>query len=343
MKAKDLAERLQGRLEGDPEAEFRFPCLIEDPHPDGVAFLIDPRREQEGQVSVLVTRRPPEKVKARAVIYVEDPQEALIETLELFVQPDWSASPGIHPQALVDPNAQLDSGVSIGPFSVIEAEVSIGPKTHIASHVFIGRGARIGRQCRIYPHVFIAPGSIIGDRVTIYPGAIIGRMGFGFIQRDGQYIRIPHVGRVVIEDDCEIGANTCIDRASIGETRIRKGTKIDNLVQIAHNVTIGENTVIAGQSGMAGHVKIGNHVVIAGQVGIADHLEIGDGAILTAQAGITTDVPPGAVYSGHYARPRREFLKAQALFYKLPELFAIVQKLRERLENEERNNAPSTD
>jgi len=343
LKARDLAKRLDGRLEGDPETEFQFPCLIEDPDPDGVAFLIDPRREREGKVAVLVTRRPPEKIQARAIIYVEDPQWALVQTLSLFERPDWQATPGVHPQASVDPSAHLGHDVSVGPFTVLEAGVRIGDGTQIASHVFIGQEAQIGKACRIYPHVFIAPGSVIGDRVILYPGAIIGRMGFGFIQRDGRYVRIPHVGRVVIEDDCEIGANTCIDRASIGETRIRKGTKIDNLVQIAHNVSIGEHTVIAGQSGMAGNVKIGNHVVIAGQVGIADHLEIGDGAILTAQAGITTPVPPGAVYSGHYARHRREFLKAQALFYKLPELFAMVQKIKDQLEHETRNNPQKPD
>jgi len=343
LEAKDLAERLQGRLEGDPETEFHFPCLIEDPDPQGVAFLIDPRREREGEVAVLVTRRPPEKVRAKALIYVEDPQWALVQTLMLFVHPDWDAPAGVHPQALVDPTVRLGTGVSVGAFSVLEAEVQVGDQTQIASQVFIGRGTQIGEHCRIYPHVFIAPGSRIGNRVTIYPGAVIGRMGFGFIHRNGEYIRIPHIGRVVIEDDCEIGANTCIDRASIGETRIRRGTKIDNLVQIAHNVTIGEHTVIAGQSGMAGNVKIGNHVVIAGQVGIADHLEIGDGAILTAQAGITTNVPPGAVYSGHYARNRREFLKAQALFYKLPELFSMVQKIKERLDHETRDHTQSPD
>jgi len=333
LKAKDLANLLNGKIEGDAEAEFTHPVPIDKPQLDGVAVLIDPRREVEGKLAVLITKSKPSKLNAKAIIYVDDPEVALIKTLSFFVEEDFFFTDGIHPWAVIHPDSQVSSDVSIGPFTVVSQGVSIAKGVKIGTHVFIGPGVKIGEQSTVYPFVYLGTGSVIGKRVVIYPGAVIGRPGFGFFRRDGKLVRIPQVGSVVIEDDCEIGANTCIDRASIGETRIRRGTKIDNLVQIAHNVVIGEDTVIAGQTGLAGNVKVGKRVTMAGQVGIADHKTIGDDVILTAQAGITSNVPDGAIYSGHYARERREFLKAQALFYKLPELFETVKKLKRLLDD----------
>lgn len=343
MKAKELTDLLDGKLEGDPDAEFTHPVPIDKPEPGGVAILIDPKREKEGELSVLITKVKPSKLNAKAVIYVDDPESALIKTLSLFVEDDFFFTDGIHPRAVIHTDAQISKDVSIGPFTVVSRGVHIGKEVKIGTHVFIGPGVKIGDQVVVYPFVYLGAGTVIGNRVVIYPGAVIGRPGFGFFRKGGKLVRIPQVGRVVIEDDCEIGANTCIDRASIGETRIGKGTKIDNLVQIAHNVVIGQDTVIAGQTGLAGNVKVGNRVTMAGQVGIADHKTIGDDAILTAQAGITSNVPHGAIYSGHYARERKEFLKAQTLFYRLPELFETVKKIKRLLNDTKTDNPKKTD
>lgn len=343
MKAKELSDLLNGKLEGDPEAEFTHPVPIDKPEPDGVAVLIDPRREVEGQLGVLVTKVKPLKLNPGAIVYVEDPEIALIRTLSLFVEDDFFFTDGIHPLAVVHPDSTISDDVSIGPFTVVSQGAKIGKNVKIGTHVFIGPGVKIDRESIIYPFVYLGAGTEIGKGVVIYPGAVIGRPGFGFFRKNGKLVRIPQVGKVVIEDECEIGANTCIDRASIGETRIGRGTKIDNLVQIAHNVVIGEDTVIAGQTGLAGNVKVGKRVTMAGQVGVADHKTIGDDAILTAQAGITSNVPPGAIYSGHYARGRKEFLKAQTLFYRLPELFETVRKLKELLNDTKTDNSEKTD
>jgi UDP-3-O-[3-hydroxymyristoyl] glucosamine N-acyltransferase len=214
---------------------------------------------------------------------------------------------------------------------VIASGVEIGAGTVLAAQVFVGANVRIGRDCRIYPHVTLREGTALGDRVTVHAGAVIGADGFGYARDGARHVKIPQVGRVVLGDDVEIGANVTIDRATLGVTRIGRGTKIDNLVQIAHNVRIGEDTVIVAQVGISGSSEIGSRVTIAGQVGIVDHVRIGDGAIVGAQAGVTKDVHDGAIVLGSPAAPHLEFKRQLAATARLPQLGKALRALEERL------------
>ncbi len=336
MKTAELAQILGARLEGDPHREIQGVALPQEGGADRLVFLLDPKRPLKTPVGAVVAREPLPVEGVGAWLLVPDPRAAMVPVLARFRKPEWHQE-GIHPQARVSPEAHLAEGVSVGAFAVVEAGARIGQRTRIGPGVFVGPEVEIGEDCVIYPGVYLGRGTRIGHRVRIEPGAVIGREGFGFVQVEGRFVRIPQVGRVVIEDDCEIGANTCIDRATIGETRIGRGTKVDNLVQIGHNVVIGPNTVIAGQTGIAGSVVVGEGVLMGGQVGIADHVRIGDRAILTAKAGIISDVPDGAVYSGPYARDRGLFLRAMSLFFKLPDLARRLRALEREIQRRKRN------
>jgi UDP-3-O-[3-hydroxymyristoyl] glucosamine N-acyltransferase len=229
---------------------------------------------------------------------------------------------GIHASAHVDASASLDGGVSIGPNAVVERDAVIGARTRIDAGVIVGAGVRIGRNCRLYPRVVLYPGTELGDRVIVHAGAVLGSDGFGYVRDDttGEYTKFPQQGRLIIEDDVEIGANTTIDRGALEETRIGRGTKLDNLVHVGHNVSIGRNVVIAAQTGISGSSTIGDGAIVGGQVGIADHVEIGPGAILGAQAGIPSGKRihgPGIVFWGTPARPIKDYLKELATLARL--------------------------
>jgi UDP-3-O-[3-hydroxymyristoyl] glucosamine N-acyltransferase len=239
--------------------------------------------------------------------------------------------PGVHEGAAVDESTTLAEGAAVLPHSYVGKNVSIGKNTVVHPFAYVGEDVEIGQNCEIHPLVYVGNRTEIGDRVIVFPGAILGGDGFGFAREDDKYIRIPQLGRVVIEDDCEIGACATIDRATLGETRIRRGTKIDNLVMVAHNVEIGEDSVIAGQSGIAGSSRIGSGAVLAGQVGIADHLEIADGVIITAKTGVAKNILKRGVYSGYFARERAEVLKAQSIYYRLPGLLERIKRIEKEL------------
>jgi UDP-3-O-[3-hydroxymyristoyl] glucosamine N-acyltransferase len=229
---------------------------------------------------------------------------------------------GVHPSALVASRASLSEDVSVGPGAVIDADAVIGAGTSIDAGVVVGRGVRVGRHCHLYPRVVLYPGTELGDRVIVHAGAVLGSDGFGYVRDNatGEYTQFPQQGRLVIEEDVEIGANTTIDRGALEETRIGRGTKLDNLVHVGHNVTIGRNVVIAAQTGISGSSTIGDGAIIGGQVGIADHVEIGAGAILGAQAGIPSGKRihgPGIVFWGTPARPIKEYLKELATLARL--------------------------
>ncbi len=333
MKARELSEILKGKLEGDAEVPVRKPVPLEEAGKEDLSFLISPDLEnklESKEIGILISKQRPSKIRPRALILVENPQKAMIRVLSMF---EWreSINPGISPLADVAEDAELDENVTIMPFVRIGKGAKIGRDTLICSFTYIGDGATIGESCTIFPGVYIGPGTVIGNRVIVQPGAIIGADGFGFYREGGVYHKIPQIGKVVIEDDCEIGANTTIDRATMGETRIGRGTKIDNLVQVGHNVKIGENTVIAAQTGIAGSTVIGKNVMMGGQVGIADHLRVGDGTIITAKSGIISNLEPGKIYSGPYARERATFIRCQALFYRLPEIVARLKKLEDSI------------
>lgn len=337
MKTKELATLLEAKLEGNPELEI---LSIKPPDEAGekdLVFLFEPGKIKfvSKKVGCLVASSIPSNIEASTYLIVRDPRSAFLKMLQLFEKkPEFTA--GISQEAFIGENTEIRKGAIILPFAYIEKNVRIGTKTVVFPFVYIGEGAKVGENCIIYPYVYIGPQVNIGNRVIIHPGAVIGSEGFGYQKTDKGYEKIPQIGNVIIEDDCEIGSNTTIDRATVGETKIGKGTKIDNLVQIGHSVKIGENTVIAAQCGVAGSTKIGKWVVLAGQVGIADHLEIGNGVIATAKSGISRSVPKGQVVSGLYARERALYLKAQSLFYRLPEILARIENIEKEIEKWEK-------
>ncbi|MBI2563793.1 MAG: UDP-3-O-(3-hydroxymyristoyl)glucosamine N-acyltransferase [candidate division NC10 bacterium] len=239
--------------------------------------------------------------------------------------------PGIHPTAVVAADARVAPSASVGPLTVVGSGAEVGTDTILEAQVAVGAGVRIGRGCRIFPQVTLRDGVVLGDRVTVHSGAVIGADGFGYARDGHRYVKIPQIGRVVIEDEVEIGANVTIDRATLGETRIGRGTKIDNLVQIGHNVRVGADTVIVAQVGISGSTRIGSRVTLAGQVGVVDHVDIGDDVIVGAQAGVTKDIPAGSVVLGSPAIPHGEFKRQLAVAARLPEMRKILRALEERL------------
>lgn len=265
------------------------------------------------------------------VIRVDDPDLAACQ-VQRWLSPDAPApEPGIHPSAVVDPSARVD-GVSIGAHVFIGPGVRIGAGTRLHPGVYIGSDVQMGRDCVLWPNVVVRERVIIGDRVVIHPNATIGADGFGYLLREGRQIKIPQTGTVVIEDDVEIGANAAVDRARFGQTRIARGTKIDNLVQIAHNVQIGEHCVIAGQSGISGSSRLGRGVVLAGQVGVADHLCIGDAAVVAAKSGVVRNIPKRQTVRGIPAVPVWEFGRQQVALRRLPKLIEQVRELARRVQ-----------
>ena len=300
-----------------------------------------------GDVSFLANRKYASAVagtRAAAVILAIDGPAAPCATLRTdepylafanaaaLLAPDDRPAPGISVGAVVASDAELGDGVSVGAYATIGAGVVIGARTIIHPQTVIYPGVRIGDDCVIHSHVSIRERCILGSRVIVQNGAVVGSDGFGFAKRpDGTYQKIPQVASVVIEDDVEIGANTTIDRPAVGQTLIQSGTKIDNLVQIAHGVRVGHNVTLVAQVGIAGSSTIGDSAVLAGQVGVAGHLEIGAGTIATAQSGIPNSVPAGSFISGYPAIGNREWLKSSAVFKRLPELKKAVTELERRL------------
>jgi UDP-3-O-[3-hydroxymyristoyl] glucosamine N-acyltransferase len=241
-------------------------------------------------------------------------------------------APGIDRAAHVDPTAELGEEVHVGPLAVVGPETRIGARTVIHPQVVLSEGVEVGEDCLLHSGVQVREGCRLGDRVVVQNGAVIGSDGFGFARDGGgRYHRFPQVGVVVVEDDVDIGALAAIDRAALGETRIARGCKIDNLVQVGHSVTVGEDTVLAGQVGIAGSSRVGKRVTLAGQVGVAGHLSIGDGAVATAQTGIPSSIDEGAVVSGYPAIDNRSWLRSSAVFAKLPELQKRVREVEARL------------
>jgi len=270
---------------------------------------------------------------AKAKVVVEDPQAAFAVLLALVDGANRAkVVPGVSAKASVHAHAKLGAGVVIGDFVVIERGAQIGDNTVLMPQVYVGADARIGRNCLIYPQVVVRDECEIGSRVTIHSGTVIGADGFGFTtdKKTGRHTKIPQIGNVVIGDDCEIGANVTVDRATLGSTIIEPGVQIDNLVQIAHNVRVGRDSVVVSQVGIAGSTTIGRNVILAGQAGVAGHLTIGDGSIITAQTGVMSDVPARTTLFGSPGRPHREAFKLQALFNKLPDFAERLRTLEKR-------------
>ncbi len=333
MKLRELSERLGCRLEGDGDGDIQRVAAIEQAGPGDLTFLSNPRYaaalETTRASAVIVSEEAP---AARcAMLRSRNPYLAFARAVGLLTR-TIAPPPGIHPLSAVAPSAVVGEGASIAAFVSIDDEVTIGRDVVIGPHVSIGRGATIGDGCRLHAGVSIREGCILGRRVVVQDGAVIGSDGFGFAKReDGTYEKVPQPGLVVIEDDVEVGANSTIDRPAVGETRVCAGAKIDNLVQVAHGVRVGRNTLLCAQVGIAGSATIGNDVVLAGQVGVAGHLEIGDRVTASAQTGIPNSVEAGTVVSGYPAIPNRDWLKASAVFRRLPELKKSLHLLEARL------------
>ncbi|HOT41599.1 MAG TPA: UDP-3-O-(3-hydroxymyristoyl)glucosamine N-acyltransferase [Syntrophorhabdaceae bacterium] len=331
---KDISEIIGGDLRGDGNVPIYGISGIQEAKEGEITFLMHAGYERfidTCQASaIIVSSTYADRIKDRNIIVVKDPQLAYIKVAGLF-DVNKKQEPGISPLASVSKDARVADDVSISPFVHIGREVRIEKGVCIYPFVYIGDSASIGEDTVIYPGVTIYARTEIGKRVIIHAGSVIGADGFGYVWDGERHCKIPQLGKVVIEDDVEIGANVTIDRASLDKTVIKRGTKIDNLVQIAHNVTIGENSIIVAQVGIAGSSKIGRNVILAGQVGVRDHVVIGDNVRAGGQTGITKDVKAGSSVSGTPHMPHKEWLKLQVQLKRLPELFERMKKIEEKL------------
>ncbi|HMP77263.1 MAG TPA: UDP-3-O-(3-hydroxymyristoyl)glucosamine N-acyltransferase [Kiritimatiellia bacterium] len=332
----EIARRLGAQLDGAGDALIAAVAGVRDAGPGEIAFVSLARYAADAvstKASALIVGLDWTAPAPCALIKVEKPERAFAEVARWFAPPDPAYPPGVHASAVVSPDAVLGEGVHIGPLAVIEAGAAIGARSIIGAQTYVGHGVRIGTDCRLFPQVSIREHCVLGDRVWIHNGAVIGSDGFGYdVDKQGVRTKQPQIGIVVIGDDVEIGANTTIDRARFGKTRIGRGVKIDNLVQIAHNVVIGDHAVLVSQVGIAGSTRVGAHAILAGQSGVAGHLDIGAGAIIGARTGVTRDVPPKAYMLGFPAAPQKEMARQFAALARLPELRERLLALQKRVE-----------
>jgi UDP-3-O-[3-hydroxymyristoyl] glucosamine N-acyltransferase len=331
-KLADLASDLGADLVGDGNLEIRGVRPLDTAGANHLSFLHNPKYVKEAQSSdagaILVA--DPESLPGRNLLVCPEPYLALARALEVF-HPVARPEPGVHPSAVVADGVSVGQGASIGPLVSVAEGVTVGDRSVVAAGCVLGPGVEIGADCVLHPRVVVAEQCRVGDRCIVHSGTVVGSDGFGYATVDGTHHKVPQVGVVVLEDDVELGANVCIDRAALGETRIGRGTKVDNLVQIAHNVEIGEHCLMVAQVGISGSTHIGHHTVFAGQAGCSGHLKIGNGVVLVARAAAFKDVPDGATMAGAPARPHREWLKANANVQRLDGLRAKVKELEERL------------
>jgi len=321
----ELAEKIGGEVQGEHTRRVTGVCSLSDVERDCVTFLNSQRDAVllEGKNPAAVICGRTMRVSGFTLIRADNPKLAFALAIDFF-HPREKPAPGIHPSAVVDAGAFVDDSATVGPNCCVVRGAKIGAGTVLTANVYIGANAVVGRDCLLYPNVCLLERCEIGDNVVLHSGVVIGSDGFGFVRDGRKYIKVPQVGRVVIGDGVEIGANSVVDRATLGATLIGRGTKIDNLVQIGHNVEIGEDVIICGCVGISGSARIGDRVILGGQAGVSDHVKIGDDAILGARAGVVDNVPPGAFYSGFPARPHRENMKSISAVNRLPE---IIKKL----------------
>lgn len=332
----ELAELLAGEVEGDLNVRVTAVADLKGAAPGSIVRVEHPRYLDEAEAgdAAAILTDPRIGPLTKPAIRVAQVRNAYIRCLELFA-PDEGAPEGIHPTAVVAPDAVLEPGCAIGAYAVVGRGARIGARTVLYPHAVVGDQVQIGPDCVIFPHVSIYARSILGARVRIHSGAVIGADGYGYEWDGTRHRKVPQIGRVRICDDVEIGANTTIDRATAGETIIGPGTKIDNQVQVAHNVRTGAHCLLVSQVGIAGSVELGNGVVLAGQAGVKDHVKIGDGTQIAGRAGVWGDLPAGSRVSGHPARPHREEIRLQAAFAQLPALLKRVAELEKRLASRE--------
>ncbi|MBS6268053.1 MAG: UDP-3-O-(3-hydroxymyristoyl)glucosamine N-acyltransferase [Tannerella sp.] len=335
--AQQIADFLHGEIIGDNQVKVNNLSKIEEGKPGTLTFLANPKYTHHiytTQASIVLVNRdfePEQKIKA-TLIKVNDAYSCLAQLLNLVNQ----ARPekkGIDKDTCIAASATISQSVYIGAFAYVSENVKVGENVKIYPQVYIGDNVTIGDNTILYPGVKIYHDCVIGKNCIIHAGAVIGADGFGFAPHNGIYVKIAQIGNVIIEDQVEIGANTTIDRATMGSTIVRKGAKLDNLIQVAHNVEIGENTVMAAQVGVAGSTKIGSHCMVGGQVGFAGHITIGDRVNIGAQSGIPNHVSSDASILGYPAVPAREFARSTVMIKKLPELNQTVKQLQKEIEN----------
>jgi UDP-3-O-[3-hydroxymyristoyl] glucosamine N-acyltransferase len=335
MKVSEISDLLKGTLTGDSAYEIISVAAVSTAGPADLAYVEGPRALDSAATSRAGCLLVPEGIllPGRITIAVRHPKLALIRAAEAL-HPATPPPPGEHPTAVVAADARLAKGCSVGPNVVIEAGVTVGTGTALGAGVFLGQGVVVGKHCVFHPRVTVYPGAQIGDRVVLHSGVVIGSDGFGYVFAEGRHIKFPQLGKIEIEDDVEIGANTTLDRGSLGSTVIGQGTKIDNLVQIAHNVKIGRHCVIASQVGISGSSEVGDYVVMAGQVGVGDHAYIQDRAVVGGQAGVLPGkiVRRGSVVWGTPCRPMSEFKKTVARLARLDALSEKVKLLGQQME-----------
>lgn len=330
----ELAVLTGSRVVGSGGEVIRDVAGIEDAGPGDITFLANPRYApllaSTGASAVILDEAAAAGVDNRNLLVAKDPMLAFIEVLKVL-RPQPRPGPGIDPRAVVHPDAVLAEGVSVQAGAFIDSGARIGAGSSVYPGVYIGRSVEVGEQTLLYSNVSIREGSKIGSRVIVHCSAVIGSDGFGFARDGSRHMKIPQTGIVVIGDDVEIGACVTIDRATVGETVVARGTKIDNLVHLAHNVKVGEDSLIVAQVGVSGSTKIGSRVTLAGQVGVAGHVVVADDSIIGAKSGVTKDVTQGGVFTGYPVLPHRVWLKAQALFAKIPEMKRRIDELEKKL------------
>jgi UDP-3-O-[3-hydroxymyristoyl] glucosamine N-acyltransferase len=333
--AAEIAKQLNGEVRGDATVELTGFAPADTARKGDLTFAENDAyfaRAQKGAASAILVADDFTSA-TKTLIRVANARVAFAKVLPLFF-PEPRFTPGVHPSAVVHPSAHIDASAHVGPLCVVGARARLGAHVILEGGNHIGADSQIADATRLFPNVTIYPRSVIGQRVRIHAGTVVGSDGFGYVLHEDEHLKVPQVGNVIIHDDVEIGANVTIDRGTLGSTVIGKGAKIDNLVQIAHNVVVGEYSIIIAQVGIAGSTKLGKHVTLAGQVGLAGHIKIGDHATVAAQSGVMDDIPDGEKWFGSPARPSTQVKRQFLALEKLPELLRRVQELERRLQKD---------
>lgn len=331
---KEIAKAIDGEIVGCPDVVITGICGIKEAGQGDITFLSNLKYQpflEKTLAAAIITSRDI-KSAAKPIIRTENPSLAFVKAVSLFTADNVRHPKGIHPTVILGKEVILGKNVAVGPYVIIEDNVSIGDNTIIYGGCYIGHHTSIGKNTLVYPNVSIRESVSVGNSVVIHSGTVIGSDGFGFVNIDGKYRRIPQTGTVIIEDEVDIGSNVTIDRARFEKTVIGRGTKIDNLVQIAHNVIIGENSIIVAQAGISGSTVLGKNVTLAGQAGLAGHLTVGDGATVAAQGGVTKSIPPNTLVSGYPAKPHDVAKRVNACVQNLPRLYETVNTLKQKIQ-----------
>lgn len=333
----ELAERLGGELqearEGDGEREISGVRTLDDAGPEHLSFMTNrkylPQLESSAAAAVILD--PSTDARGHTAIRLDDPYSAYARALQLFHPQPWP-EPGIDPQASVHPDAEVDESATVEAFAFVGAGAKVGAESWIESGAYVGRDVRVGSRCRLMPASVAYEGSVLGDRVWLNPGVIVGGEGFGFAPNPAGHVKIPQVARAVIEDDVEIGANSCVDRGALGDTVVGRGAKLDNMVQIGHGSEVGEGSLLAAYAALAGSARIGKGVMLAGKAGVINHMEVGDGSTFAPQSIAMSDHEAGSHLAGTPAMDRRRWMRSSAVFQDLPDLLKRLRRLEKRVE-----------